>query len=484
MSRVSQTSLEEVKERADIVEVVRAHTPLQRRGAEWTGRCPFHEERSPSFWVNPDTKLYYCFGCEAKGDLIGFVCEAEGLDFAGAVELAGRPLRRRAAVRRARPEGRGAALPRGAAVRAPAHRRGVLRADPVGAARGRAGPGVPRGARHRARDGSNVRARVLPRRVGAGGEGGARARVLRPRAAGRGPVPAVRPGPRDDRPLPRPADVPAARRPRPGRRLRRPPAAAVRGRAEVPELARGAGLAQGRHPVRPRPGQAGDRPARPGDRRRGLHRRPRDGAGGDPERRRLDGHVADRAAAARAAAAEPERRPVLRRRRGRGRRRAARAAARGAGRPRGADRLAAGRTRPGRRRDRRSGVRRGGDHEGQERPRVPGRARARPGRPEHRRRPRRDVAAGARGAVGRSAVDRAGRAAAARGGSSAAHARARGVARAGLAEGRRARVGPAPPAAPTTGSGSSRRTALTGSEPGRGSRRTRDPGTVGRELLH
>jgi DNA primase len=87
VSRVAQASLDEVKERADIVEVVRAHTPLQRRGAEWTGRCPFHEERSPSFWVNPDTKLYYCFGCGAKGDLISFVCEAEGLDFAGAVEL-------------------------------------------------------------------------------------------------------------------------------------------------------------------------------------------------------------------------------------------------------------------------------------------------------------------------------------------------------------------------------------------------------------
>ena len=57
-----------------------------RPAARYTGRCPFHEERTPSFSVNAVDKLYYCFGCGAKGDLITFVRETEGLDFAGAIE--------------------------------------------------------------------------------------------------------------------------------------------------------------------------------------------------------------------------------------------------------------------------------------------------------------------------------------------------------------------------------------------------------------
>jgi DNA primase len=65
---------------------VSARTPLRRVGSRWTGRCPFHEERTPSFSVNPVEKLFYCFGCGKGGDLITFVRETEGLDFAGAVE--------------------------------------------------------------------------------------------------------------------------------------------------------------------------------------------------------------------------------------------------------------------------------------------------------------------------------------------------------------------------------------------------------------
>src|SRR5439155_22126332 len=57
-----------------------------RSGPRYVGRCPFHEERTPSFSVNAADKLYYCFGCGAGGDLISFVKETENLDFAGAVE--------------------------------------------------------------------------------------------------------------------------------------------------------------------------------------------------------------------------------------------------------------------------------------------------------------------------------------------------------------------------------------------------------------
>ncbi len=72
---------------ADMVEVVSGRTQLRRAsGSRFTGRCPFHEERTPSFSVNPVDKLYYCFGCGKGGDLISFVRETETLDFVGAIE--------------------------------------------------------------------------------------------------------------------------------------------------------------------------------------------------------------------------------------------------------------------------------------------------------------------------------------------------------------------------------------------------------------
>src|SRR5467141_504752 len=86
MARIKDTSVEAVKAGADFVEVVSGRTQLRKVGGRYTGRCPFHDERTPSFSVNAVDKLYYCFGCGAKGDLITFVRETEGLDFAGAVE--------------------------------------------------------------------------------------------------------------------------------------------------------------------------------------------------------------------------------------------------------------------------------------------------------------------------------------------------------------------------------------------------------------
>jgi DNA primase len=86
VARIKDTSVEEVKAAADIVAVVSARTQLRKTGPRYMGRCPFHEERTPSFSVNPVEKFYYCFGCGAKGDLITFVRETEQLDFAGAIE--------------------------------------------------------------------------------------------------------------------------------------------------------------------------------------------------------------------------------------------------------------------------------------------------------------------------------------------------------------------------------------------------------------
>jgi DNA primase len=87
MALISGESLERVKQAADIVEVISAHTDLRRQGARWVGLCPFHEERTPSFSVDAQEKLYHCFGCGVGGDTIKFIEEKEGLGFAEAVEL-------------------------------------------------------------------------------------------------------------------------------------------------------------------------------------------------------------------------------------------------------------------------------------------------------------------------------------------------------------------------------------------------------------
>jgi len=84
---ISPESLDRVKQAADIVEVISAHTDLRRAGARWTGLCPFHDERTPSFSVDAQEKLYHCFGCGVGGDVIKFVEEKDGLGFAEAVEL-------------------------------------------------------------------------------------------------------------------------------------------------------------------------------------------------------------------------------------------------------------------------------------------------------------------------------------------------------------------------------------------------------------
>ena len=86
MPRIKDSSVREVVAAADVVEIVSARTPLRRVGARYTGRCPFHEERTPSFSVNAQDKLYYCFGCGRGGDVISFVRETENLDFSEAVE--------------------------------------------------------------------------------------------------------------------------------------------------------------------------------------------------------------------------------------------------------------------------------------------------------------------------------------------------------------------------------------------------------------
>src|SRR5215210_6505175 len=89
MSRISDESIDRVRAATDIVEAVNGYTELRRRGGEFTGLCPFHDERTPSCWVNPTDKVYHCFGCQAGGDVFKFLQEKEGLDFLDAVEQLG-----------------------------------------------------------------------------------------------------------------------------------------------------------------------------------------------------------------------------------------------------------------------------------------------------------------------------------------------------------------------------------------------------------
>src|SRR5947209_11785852 len=84
--RIKDSCVAEVKAAAAIVDVVASHTQLRKAGASYMARCPFHEERTPSFSVSPAKGTYHCFGCGAGGDTIRFVQETEQLDFVGAIE--------------------------------------------------------------------------------------------------------------------------------------------------------------------------------------------------------------------------------------------------------------------------------------------------------------------------------------------------------------------------------------------------------------
>lgn len=81
--------VEEVRDRADLVEVVGEVVKLKRSGKDWKGKCPFHDDRTPSFYVVPSKGFYTCFGCGASGDVFNFVMERQGLDFLEAVKQVG-----------------------------------------------------------------------------------------------------------------------------------------------------------------------------------------------------------------------------------------------------------------------------------------------------------------------------------------------------------------------------------------------------------
>ncbi len=85
MAGISPATLERIRAASDIVDVIGAHLPLKKAGANFTALCPFHKEKTPSFNVNPHKQIFHCFGCHKGGDVFTFVKEYENIGFVDAV---------------------------------------------------------------------------------------------------------------------------------------------------------------------------------------------------------------------------------------------------------------------------------------------------------------------------------------------------------------------------------------------------------------
>ena len=84
--RIPQSFIDELISRVDIVEVIDERVPLKKAGRDYLARCPFHDEKTPSFSVSPSKQFYYCFGCSAHGTAVGFLMDYAHLDFTEAIE--------------------------------------------------------------------------------------------------------------------------------------------------------------------------------------------------------------------------------------------------------------------------------------------------------------------------------------------------------------------------------------------------------------
>ena len=138
MARIKDTSVDAVKAAANIVDLVEARTRLRKVGGRYTGLCPFHQEKTPSFSVSPDRGTYHCFGCGVGGDAISFVREIGGARLRRRDRVARRPLQRRSSSTRSRRrEADAQRQAQGAALRAARPGGGVLRARALGRVRAR-----------------------------------------------------------------------------------------------------------------------------------------------------------------------------------------------------------------------------------------------------------------------------------------------------------------------------------------------------------
>ena len=83
--RIPERFIDDLLARVDIVDVIQERVQLKKAGRDWSARCPFHDERSPSFTVSPAKQFYHCFGCGAHGSAIGFLMNYDRLEFPDAV---------------------------------------------------------------------------------------------------------------------------------------------------------------------------------------------------------------------------------------------------------------------------------------------------------------------------------------------------------------------------------------------------------------
>ena len=84
--RISNTDIETVRDRTDIIQLISEYVPLKKSGRQFRGPCPFHKEKDPSFYVDPAKGVFHCFGCKVGGNAFDFIMKIENLNFAESVE--------------------------------------------------------------------------------------------------------------------------------------------------------------------------------------------------------------------------------------------------------------------------------------------------------------------------------------------------------------------------------------------------------------
>ena len=86
MVRYNDEIIDEIRNSNNILDVVSQYVVLKRSGRSYSGLCPFHKEKSPSFYVSPDKQIFHCFGCGEGGDVLGFIKKIENITFKEAIE--------------------------------------------------------------------------------------------------------------------------------------------------------------------------------------------------------------------------------------------------------------------------------------------------------------------------------------------------------------------------------------------------------------